>query len=265
MRIDTESISQSVAAKLIRELRARGYAATPVNTNGKENSWDINKIWVTKNGKDLCDINCGNNTIAYKNAGDRSEVETILNLIDDLQEQEENFLNAPQMKTKGIEKYKLLAQYNYIVFAAGEVTSLDSTMHKVESIKYVTWEKDRGGDGHGVHTGHYFSDNYEDAKEDFAARSGLVSKDKLFSETEWIALYAGIVKLESLGENTNDDTKILENIKSKISNLIPDIEEKIYEQNPQFKENEKYAEKGSEFDTAQESDEDNQEDYEQEI
>jgi len=41
MRRDTESISQSVAAKLIRELRARDYGATPVNTNGKENSWDI--------------------------------------------------------------------------------------------------------------------------------------------------------------------------------------------------------------------------------
>ena len=213
----------------------------------------------------MCDINCENNTIAYKNAVDRSEVETMLNLIDNLQEQEGNFVNAPQMITKGLEKYKLLAQYNNVVFAACDVTSLDSTMHKVESIKYVTWEKDRGGDGNGVHTGHYFDDNYEDAKEEFASRSGLVNKDKLFSETERIALYAGFVKLESLGENTNDDTKILENIKSKISNLIPDIEEKINEQNPQFKENEKYAEKGSEFNTAQDTDEDNQEDYEQEI
>ncbi|HEY5586073.1 MAG TPA: hypothetical protein VIK78_16480, partial [Ruminiclostridium sp.] len=212
------------------------------------------------------DINCKNNTIAYKNVGDRSEVETILNVIDNLQEQEGNFLNAPQMKTKGLEKYKLLAQYNNVVLAACDVTSLDSTMHKVESIKYVTWEKDRGGDGNGVHTGHYFDDdNYEDAKEDFAARSGLVSKDKLFSETERIALFAGIVKLESLGENTNDDTKILETIKSKISNLIPDIEEKIYERNPQFQENEKYAEIGSEVNTTQELDEDIQEDYEQEI
>ena len=122
-----------------------------------------------------------------------------------------------------------------MVLAACDVTSLDSTMHKVESIKYVTWEKDRGGDGNGVHTGHYFDDNYEDAKEDFAARSGLVSKDKLFSETERIALYAGIVKLESLGENTNDDTKILENIKSKISNLIPDIEKRYMSKTHNFR------------------------------
>ena len=58
MRRDTVSISQSVAAKLIRELRSRGYGATPVNTKGNENSWDINKIWVTSSNRDLCDINC---------------------------------------------------------------------------------------------------------------------------------------------------------------------------------------------------------------
>jgi len=270
MRRDTESISQGVAAKLIRELRIRGYGATPVNTSGKENSWDIEKIWVNSNGKDLCDINCENNTIAYKSAGDRSEVESILESIHDLQEQEETFLSAPQMETKGLEKYKLLAQYNNAVLAGCEVTSLDSTMHKVESIEYVTWEKDQNGADKGVHTGHYFGDNYTDAKEDFAARSGLVNKDKLFSETEILAVYAGLVKLDSLDENTYDETKIFENIKSKISNLITDIEEKIYEQDPQFQENEKYAEKGSEFDMVKEADEneedeENQEDYEQEI
>ena len=82
MRRNTEFISQNVAAKLIRELRTRCYSATPVNTSGKGNSWDIEKIWVTNNGKDLCDINCENNTIAYKNTVDRSEVETVSNLID---------------------------------------------------------------------------------------------------------------------------------------------------------------------------------------
>ena len=60
---------------------------------------------------------------------------------------------------------------------------------------------------------------------------------------------------------------IYENIKSKISNLIPDIEEKIYEQKPQFQENEKYVAANSENSATQELvvQEDNQEDYEQEI
>ena len=80
-------------------------------------------------------------------------------------------------------------------------------------------------------------------------------------------MYAGIVKLESMGENTNDDTKIIENIKSKISNIIPDIEEKIYEQKQQFQDNKKYVAANSENSAAQELvvKEDNREDYEQEI
>ncbi|MHB8064911.1 MAG: hypothetical protein ACYDG2_20195 [Ruminiclostridium sp.] len=234
---NSESILQKASAKLIRNLRNRNYVATPANTSGKENSWDIEKIWVTRNGKDLCDINCENNTISYRNVYDRSEVDTILTLINNLQEQEENYLNAPQMKTKGFEKYKLLAEYNNVIFAACEVTSLDLTMHKVQSLNYVTWEKDRDASDNGVCTGHYFDDHYEAAKEDFAARSGLVRKDKIFSETEMVAVYAGLVKLDSIDES----------IKNKISNLIPDIEDKIYEKKPQFHENEKYEEESDDL------------------
>jgi hypothetical protein len=159
----------------------------------EENSWNIEKIWVTREGKDVWDINCENKVISYKNAYDRSEIETILTLIDNLEEQEENFINAPQMKVDGIKKYRMLAQYNNVIFAACEVTSLDSTMHKVESLNYVTWEKDRSGAEYGVHTGHYFYDNYAAAKKDFATRSGLVNKDKLLSETEMLAVYAGLL------------------------------------------------------------------------
>jgi len=267
MRRDTESISQNVATKLISELRSRGYGVTPANTSGKENSWDIEKIWVTQNGNDLCDINCVTNTISYKNVSDRTEVEAILKVIDDLQEQEVIFLDAPHLKIAGLERYKLLADYNDVIFAACEVSNLDPTMHKVESINYVTWEKDRNGAEYGVHTGHYFDDDYVAAKEDFATRSGLLSKDKLFSETEMIAVYAGLVKLDSVDENSSDEIKNFDKIKSKISNLIPDIEEKIYEQKPQYQENVKYAEKGSEHNSARElaQDEEAKDDYEQEI
>ena len=53
----SDNISQSVAARIIRELKSRGYGAVPVNTSGREDDWDIEKIWVTKNQEDLCDIN----------------------------------------------------------------------------------------------------------------------------------------------------------------------------------------------------------------
>jgi hypothetical protein len=114
---NTESISLMVATKVISELRARGYGATPVNTSGKEGCWDIEKICVTKSGRDLCDINCKNNNITYIKVSDQYEVRAIFQMIDKFCEQGEIFTNAPSLKIKGLERYKLLAEYNDAVLA----------------------------------------------------------------------------------------------------------------------------------------------------
>ena len=237
---NSESISQSVAARIINELKARGYGAIAVNTSRRENNWDTEKICVTRNGNDLCDINCNTNTISYSNKHDRSEVEMILALIGNLQEQEENYQNAPVLNINKLEKYKLLSEYNNVILAACKVSELNPAMQKVDSIQYVTWDRDISDNG--VHNGHYFNDNYAAAKEDFAKRSGLIRMDKLFSETELIALYYGLIKLEALDSDTEGAAKVLQNVKSKIINVIPNIEDKLYERNPEFKENEKYSE-----------------------
>jgi hypothetical protein len=44
MERNAKAISLMVATKVISELRARSYGATPVNTSGKEGCWDIEKI-----------------------------------------------------------------------------------------------------------------------------------------------------------------------------------------------------------------------------
>ena len=46
----------------------------------------------------------------------------------------------------------------------------------------VTWEWDF--DRQGVHAGHYFMENYEAAKQDFAVRAGLVERQRLFSDEQ---------------------------------------------------------------------------------
>ena len=48
--------------------------------------------------------------------------------------------------------------------------------------KFVTWEWDF--DRQGVHAGHYFMENYEAAKQDFAVRAGLVESQRLFSDEQ---------------------------------------------------------------------------------
>lgn len=40
-----------IAITAMLQVRSKGYSATPVNTSGKENCWDIEKIWMTVDNK----------------------------------------------------------------------------------------------------------------------------------------------------------------------------------------------------------------------
>jgi hypothetical protein len=56
---------------------------------------------------------------------------------------------------------------------------------------FVTWQLDRNGERE---TGHYH-DGYAVAKEDFAARCGLIDRRKLFTETELRVIRSGLTEL----------------------------------------------------------------------
>ena len=210
-----ESLSQRVSEMLLRELRNRNYSALPVNVGGKDNSWDIEKIIVTKNGRDICDINYQTGAISYMNSFDRKEITLMLGWIKNFKEQDEIYTKASFMDFEGLERYKLLNAYNNAVLAACEISTLDYLNRKVNQFEFVTWEKQKGSEG--VHTGNYFGENYAAAIEDFAQRAGLINKDKLFSETEMLTIYSGLIKLQDLNEISVDQEKIIINIKDKIS------------------------------------------------
>ncbi|AEY66086.1 hypothetical protein [Clostridium sp. BNL1100] len=76
--VNENSVWQAISTKLIYRLKMMGYGATSVNTSGKEGNWDTEKICVTKDGRDLCDINCIEGTITYHNASDQEEIDSIL-------------------------------------------------------------------------------------------------------------------------------------------------------------------------------------------
>ncbi|WP_024833852.1 hypothetical protein [Ruminiclostridium josui] len=224
----------AISGKLIYYLRTMGYGAKSVNTSGKEGNWDTEKICVTKDGRDLCDINCIEGTITYHNASEQEEINLIRDLINELEEQELIFNRAEPMKVEGLKHYRVLAEYNNVILAACETEGINSSLHKVNSYQYVTWERDKGGSQMGVHSGIYFSDNYTGAKENFVIRSGFMRKSKLLSETEMMAIYSGIVKLEDFDINNDDSYKIFRQIKEKIQDIIPDIEARIYRNDPRF-------------------------------
>ena len=80
---------------------------------------------------------------------------------------------AVPLKAAGLsEKYRCLAEFNGTVLAA------KNTEYGFE---FVTW--DRTFDGNAICHGNYYAD-YAAAKENFAERSGLVDRDKLFDNSE---------------------------------------------------------------------------------
>ena len=77
---------------------------------------------------------------------------------------------APQLKASGLDgDYRILADFG------GTVLAGTPSKHGVQ---FVTWDWDY--DRTGVVHGHYFMENYDAAKQDFATRSGL-SKRNSFS------------------------------------------------------------------------------------
>jgi hypothetical protein len=82
---------------------------------------------------------------------------------------------------------------------------------------FITWRRDHNGNRE---TGHYLA-CYADAKEDFAARSGLIDRRKLFTETELRLIRSGLAEL---GDITPDrgfsEMKAIRALVEKIDDIV---------------------------------------------
>jgi hypothetical protein len=118
------------------------------------------------------------------------------------------------------DEFKLLANYNGVVLAGRQ-------MEKDNGYKFVTWQWNH--DRTGVTLGHNFIDDYAAAKQEFAIRSGLILKDKLFTPEQLTSIYSCIDGiLEGTLENyTFEEEKELQAIRDKIVDIVPDLDERI--------------------------------------
>ena len=81
---------------------------------------------------------------------------------------------APPLKVDGLEDgYRVLADFNGAVLA-GKAALLGT--------QFVTWAWDY--DRKGINNGHYYTEDYRSAKEDFALRSGLVARERVFDREQ---------------------------------------------------------------------------------
>ena len=131
------------------------------------------------------------------------------------------FERAPALKAVGLEDtYKVLADFGDAVLA-GQLGK--------KSARFVTWEWDF--DRQGVHVGHYFMENYEAAKKDFAVRAGLVESQRLFSDEQLAVIRdACEFALEDDATLTYGDEKRLRSVLEQIDVLLPRRQEQKLEQ-----------------------------------
>ena len=125
------------------------------------------------------------------------------------------FERAPTLKVVGLDDtYKVLADFGDAVLAGRSCKT---------GAKFVTWEWDF--DRQGVHAGHYFMENYEAAKQDFAARAGLVNEQRLFSD-EQLAVIRNTCEfaLEADATLSYAEEKQLHSVQEQIELLLPQQE-----------------------------------------
>lgn len=120
---------------------------------------------------------------------------------------------AAPLKAEGLSgNYRCLAEFNGTVLAA--------KYNAEYGFEFVTW--DRTFDGKAVCQGKYFED-YAAAKENFATRSGLIDKDKLFTTEELERIGKCVdFTMRHNGDLNFDDCECLKKLNEKISESLPE-------------------------------------------
>ncbi len=182
-------------------------------------------IRVKWNGQPLCSVD-RDGIVRFRPADiTGSEVDrqlrTVIQTAGHVKEYMRIFEYAPALKAVGLEDtYKVLADFGDAVLA-GRLGK--------KGANFVTWEWDF--DRNGVRMGHYFIEDYASAKRDFAARSGLIEPQRLFSDKE-----LGVIRNACEFALTDDatltygDEKRLRSVQEQIDMLLPRRQEQKLEQ-----------------------------------
>ena len=129
---------------------------------------------------------------------------------------------APQLKASGLDgDYRILADFGGTVLAG---------IPSKYGVQFVTWGWDY--DRTGVVHGHYFMENYDAAKQDFATRSGLIPKEQLFTTEQMIEIYRCCAdSMDSdFFELTEAQEDLICSIQQQIEICVPDLDERVRRQ-----------------------------------
>ena len=177
---------------------------------------------VMMDGQPLCEVNKiggiaympGNIAAPEREEAKNKVFEIVMTTADYMRKMEK----APTLEVDTLgERYKMLADVGGSVLAGS---------YGSYGVEFVTWDWDH--DGEGVCQGHYFGGDYQGAKQDFAIRSGLVPKDRLFSDEQLATIYRCCTDVLEGGLcSTFEQEKSIEDIREQIKYGMPDVVEQL--------------------------------------
>ena len=95
-----------------------------------------------------------------------------------------------------------------------------------QGYQFVTWTWDYGR--RGVSHGHYYEGDFQSAKQDFAVRSGLISKAQLFSPEQLTELYRATDFLLEEGPAPEEKhLRAIQEARTKIEYVVPDLQSRL--------------------------------------
>lgn len=139
---------------------------------------------------------------------------------DEVHEYVEAVRNAPILRAADLhEEFRLLADCGGAVLAGRERV-------QGQGYQFVTWIWDF--DRLGVSHGHYYEGDFQSAKQDFAVRSGLISRAQLFTPEQLTELYrATDYYLETGPEPDEPQLKAIQDARTKIEYVVPDLQTRL--------------------------------------
>ena len=209
------SLENKYFAELARRLRAAGITAGHPEKN---------RLTVLLNNQPVLSVSAGSDVFLLPAGSNQPEAgelyHNVAQTADEVYAYVEAVQTAPLLHASGLsEKFHLLADFGGAVLAGRE-------LENGWGYQFVTWIWDH--DRTGVSHGHYYEEDFQGAKQDFAVRSGLISKAQLFSPEELTQLYRATDYLLDEGPEPEDgQLKALQTSRTKIEYTVPDLAERL--------------------------------------
>ena len=212
-------------SELSRRLREKGIETSLANTQ---------KLDVLLRGQPVLYVSPGNDIFLLPAGSKNEEANDLYHQVavvaDEVYEYVEAMQGAPILHASGLnEEFHLLADFGGAVLAGRE-------RENGQGYQFVTWTWDYGR--RGVSHGHYYEGDFQSAKQDFAVRSGLISKAQFFSPEQLTELYRATDFLLEEGPAPEEKhLRAIQEARTKIEYVVPDLQDRLeqgQEQEPQM-------------------------------